>query len=120
MHALKGIVVFMGLIIVTLMILIVYGMIQKAQNPDFSFFGGDSTPSSVPAAGTPDASTSAKSFSMEKIMLDLPRGSTIEGTDMSDGRIAIRVDSDGKNGADTIVIIDINSGKTVGMIGINP
>ncbi len=110
MHALKGIVIFMGLIIVTLMILIVYGMIQKAQNPDFSFFGGDSTPVSVPA----------KSFSMEKIMLDLPRGSTIEGTDINEGRMAIRVDSDGKNGADTIIIVDINSGETVGIIGINP
>ncbi|MCK5166369.1 MAG: hypothetical protein KAQ66_03595 [Rhodospirillaceae bacterium] len=115
MYALKGIVVFMGLIIVTLMILIVYGMIQKAQNPDFSFFGNDTTPDSVPVAGT-----SAKSFPMEKIMLDVARGSTIEGTDISESRMAIRIDSDGKNGADTIVIVDINSGKTIGIIGINP
>ena len=113
MYALKGIVVFMGLIIVTLMILIVYGMIQKAQNPDFSFFGDGDTPDNVPVASAPTKN-------MEKIMLDVARGSTIEGTDVSEGRMAIRIDTDGKNGADTIVIIDINSGKTVGIIGINP
>ena len=113
MHALKGIVVFMGLIIATLMILIVYGMIQKAQNPDFSFFGNDAAPDNAPVAAQP-----AKN--MEKIILDVARGSTIEGTHMSDGRMAIRIDTDGKNGADTIIIIDISSGKTVGRVGINP
>lgn len=106
MHALKGIVVFMGLIIITLMVLIVYGMIQKAQNPDFSFFGKKETP--------------AISGGFNNINLGLPTGSTIIGSDVGENNISIRVDTDGTNGADTIIIMDIKSGNIVGRIGVGP
>lgn len=101
----------MGLIIVSLMILIVYGMIQKAKNPDFSFFSANDK--TIVSAG--DNTT------LQKILLNLPSASTIQSTDdMGQGRMAIRVDTDGTNGADTIIIIDINSGKIISQIGINP
>jgi len=110
MHALKGIVVFMGLIIVTLMVLIVYGMIQKAKNPDFSFFSGNNTVKEQSVTAT----------EMRDILLDLPQGSKIEGTDMDNGKMAIRVDTDGRNGADTIIVIDVTSGEVLSRVGIKP
>ncbi|MDH5187380.1 MAG: hypothetical protein OEW37_00325 [Rhodospirillaceae bacterium] len=100
----------MGLIIVTLMVLIVYGMIQKAKNPDFSFFSSDKT----------IEQQSGKADAIQDVLLDLPRGSTIEGTDMTGEHMAIRVDTDGKNGADTIIVIDISSGKILSRLGLNP
>jgi len=110
MHALKGIVVFMGLIIVTLMVLIVYGMIQKAKNPDFSFFSGNNAVEQQSGTAT----------EVRNVLLDLPRGSTIEGTNMTDNKMAIRVDTDGKNGADTIIVIDVVSAKVLSRVSINP
>ncbi|MCW9035172.1 MAG: hypothetical protein OQK35_07395 [Alphaproteobacteria bacterium] len=38
MNALKGLVIGMGLLIVAGMALLVWGLYQKAQNPDFKFF----------------------------------------------------------------------------------
>lgn len=114
MHALKGIVVFMGLIIVTLMILIVYGMIQKAQDPNFSFFSGNESGQTLKQA---PANLSNKA-DINKIMLGLPQGSTIEGTDMGADTMAVRVNTDGKDGADTIILIDIKSGNIISIVRI--
>jgi len=121
MAAVKGIVIFMGLIIVTLMGLIVYGFYQKAQNPDFKFFsnGEPKVVSSAPQSGTTAlASTSpptGQPASFGEVSLDLAPSAQVVSAQASDNRLVLVIARDGQT-ADLVAVIDINSGKVLGRV----
>ncbi len=111
MQALKGIVIFMGLMIITVMVLIVYGMVQKGSDPDFSFFGDDAplTLSSTPSTG-----------GFDRTQLGLPATSRILSTTAAEGRLILNIDSDADNQIDLVILLDLETGQVVGRVGIKP
>ncbi len=119
MRALKGIVAVLGLLIITVMILIVYGMIQKSQNPDFSFFSGTTDAPLTPAAPTKQG---AGRFA-DNAQVSLPHGGRIVSTTIGDGRLVISVDEDGTDGVervDTLIILDLETGRELGRVKVGP
>lgn len=134
MHALKGVVIIMTLIIAVLMTLIVYGMYQKSQDPSFKFFdlSGDkesvsaspTTPqvmpqtagnTNTPISGTPSPSTRA----FGDITLPLPAGARITSTTLSGDRLVIVV-SGGANTGDQVWVVDLASGQVIGRVKTQP
>lgn len=132
MGAVKGVVIFMGLLIVTLMGLIIYGFYQKSQNPDFKFFADDdaptqvvqSTPSPAPKSQdkptAPPIGTNALSVtSFGEVSLDLPGTARVMSASASANRLIMVIARDGQN-ADLVAVIDMNTGKVLGRVKTSP
>lgn len=115
MQALKGVVILMTLAIAVLMTLIIYGLYQKSQNPDFKYFdlsgGGEAaatTPATAPAMapGAPDMAVRA----FGDITLPLPQGARITSATVSGERLVVVVD-------DTQVwVVDLATGQVLGRV----
>lgn len=106
---LKGLVILMGFLIVFMMGLIIYGLYQKAQNPDFKMFGADDTSQlatgmlkDIPA-GSMGLSETAKILSVQ-----------VEGK-----RAILLVARDGVN-ADLLVVIDTHTGRVLNQMATHP
>jgi len=121
MNALKGAVIVMSVLIAILMTLMVYGLYQKSQNPDFKFFnlsGADKTPPQavpqVPVSGDLGrTTTSVPAFG--NIALDLPQGTAIISATPSGTQLVIVTASDGVH-ADQVWMVDMASGKVLGHV----
>ncbi|PCI40273.1 MAG: hypothetical protein COB46_07315 [Rhodospirillaceae bacterium] len=107
----------MTLAIATLMTLIVYGLYQKSQNPDFKFFDfsiSDAGPSAVmPVAPVSGTSTPVTAFG--NIKLDLPAGASIVSATPSGTQLIVITSSDGTKG-DQVWVLDIATGKVLSRI----
>ena len=107
MQALKGLVMGMGVLIVIGMILLVYGLIQKASDPDFTFFGN-----SGPAAVEKGAETASPAFG--DVVVPLAAG--CEAIDMRAERNRLFVRIGPAGACARIVAIDLTSGKILGNV----
>jgi len=128
MTAVKGVVIFMGLLIVTLMGLIIYGFYQKAQNPDFKFFADNdakpqitaTTPAfDAPAAPTAQVPAQASATSFGEVSLDLPANARVVSASADGHRLVMVIARDGQN-ADLVAVIDMTTGKVLGRVKTTP
>jgi len=131
-------VVGMGILIILGMIALVYGLIQKSDNPDFKFFDlatevpeleqalkevevplvgkkKDTTPTPQ-ATVSPTAMTPAKAFG--DMRLEIPKGYKIVETDMDSQRLVLRMINE--QGINRLMILDINSGAKLGGLSLAP
>ncbi len=110
MQALKGLVIGMGVLIVIVTIFLVYGLIQKGSDPDFSFFGlkGDAAPTARQA----DAAPTLRPFG--DITVPLASGCRVEDMRPENGRLFVRIGPEGS--CARIVAIDLASGKVLGNV----
>ncbi|NVK19123.1 MAG: hypothetical protein HWE30_10540 [Methylocystaceae bacterium] len=128
-------VVGMGILIILGMVALVYGLIQKADNPDFKFFDlATEAPEleqalkevEVPLLGKKKASEDspapatalapAKAFG--DIRLEIPKGYLIVETEMDSQRLVLRLVNEA--GTNRLMILDINSGAKLGGLTFAP
>lgn len=106
MGALKGLVLTMGLLIVVAMGALAYGLYHKASNPDFRLFGGGAD----------------KPAGFGEVRLAAPSGCVIASSDVEGGRLFVRFGAaaggETKPGCERIVVIDVASGATVGVVAV--
>ena len=125
MAAVKGLVIFMGFLIVTLMGLIVYGFYQKAQNPNFKFFASDDAQPRITAeAPRPDAVVTPSTAplianSFGEVSLDLPSTAQVISASAAGNRLVMVIARDGQN-ADLVAVVDMNTGKVLGRVKTSP
>ncbi len=120
MQALKGVVIIMTLTIAVLMTLIVYGMYQKSQNPDFKFFdlGGDDKAVTAPqqaASATAQPSTQPQTGgrAFGDITLPLAPGAQMKAATVSGNRlVVITAGPDGEQ----VWVVDMTSGQVLGRV----
>ncbi|MBT3359127.1 MAG: hypothetical protein HN403_05815 [Rhodospirillales bacterium] len=104
MQALKSLVIGMGLLIVVGMVLLVYGLIQRSSDPEFSFFGLKDDPTETAEPGKPFGDITVK----------LAEGCRVEDMRPDDGTLFVRVGPAGS--CARIIAIDLASGKTLGNV----
>ncbi|WP_419799534.1 MAG: hypothetical protein ACNI26_07745 [Terasakiella sp.] len=131
-------VVGMGILIILGMIALVYGLIQKSDNPDFKFFDlatevpeleqalkevevplvgkKKDTTSTTEVTPTPLTQTPAKAFG--DMRLEIPKGYKIVETDMDSQRLVLRMINE--QGMNRLMILDINSGAKLGGLSLAP
>ncbi len=108
MLALKTLVAGLGLLIVLAMTVIGYGLMKKAEDPDFSFFG----PSAPP---TPVVPTVAGLAPFGDIALGLPGDCVIaEAALVAESRMLLRVGGPGP--CARAVVVDLPSGRVLGSV----
>jgi len=126
-------VVGMGVLIIVGIIALVYGLIQKADNPDFKYFDltGDSAilettlsteqPTSPPLSGvtapTPISTPSSLS-AFGDMRLTLPAGYRVVDASLENNRLLVRL----QNAADAtrLMILNSQTGTTIGTIDFAP
>lgn len=119
MRSLKALVVVMGILIALVSGLLVYGLMQRSTDPNFSFFAKAPSATVSPAApATPSAPLATNPVSgsvpFGDVTVRLPAGCTIEDMRPDGGRLFVRV---GPAGACTqIVVVDLASGKVLGNV----
>ena len=106
MHALKALVVGLGVLIVGGMALLAYGLYMKASDPDFSIFRDGA------GEGAP-----AKQFG--QVELNLPKGCSIVDVHPDGGRLYLHIGPPVKS-CQRVIVIDATDGTVVGTIGVGP
>lgn len=122
MNALKGVVILMSLLIAIVMTLMVYGLYQKSQNPDFRFFnfsGTEKAPTEIipeaPVSGGLDKPSRATKAAFGDIALGLPKGSSIVSATPSGQQLVIITATNGAL-ADQVWMLDMDTGKILGRV----
>ncbi|WP_417789772.1 hypothetical protein [Terasakiella pusilla] len=130
---LVSIVIGMGLLIVLGLVALVYGLIQKADNPDFKFFDlSKNTPGieeaikdvEVPLVGNKSsqpqnnvaAPAPVKAFG--DMRLEIPQGYKVVETDLDSQRLVLRLINDA--GINKLMVLDINTGAKLGGLSLHP
>lgn len=134
MQALKGVVILMTVTIAVLMTLIVYGMYQKSQDPDFKFFdlgGGDQsaaapqiapqiTPDATPDVTPPTGAAVPTARAFGDITLPLPAGARITAATVSGDRLVIVVAGEAQTGetqtGEQVWVVDLATGQVLGRV----
>lgn len=130
-------VVGMGILIILGMIALVYGLIQKSDNPDFKFFDlAEEAPQleqalkevEVPLVGKkkdtqqgtsqPTTSALAPAKAFGDMRLEIPQGYKVVETDMDSQRLVLRLVNE--KGINRLMILDINSGAKLGGLSLHP
>lgn len=126
MRALKGLVAGLGLIIVIVMAVIVYGLYKKSSDPDFKFFsfGGqtsaDANPSQPSAAGTGGSAGGGEGLkSFGQVMVSLPDGCSIAGVTGDGKRLFLKI-GPAVPKCERIVVLDAVNGAILGNIKAAP
>ncbi len=130
-------VVGMGILIILGMIALVYGLIQKSDNPDFKFFDlakeapelekalkdvevplvgkkKEAPIASAPASVTPVVPVRA----FGDMRLEIPAGFKVVETDMDSQRLVLRLVNE--QGVNRLMILDINTGAKLGGLSLQP
>jgi len=125
MHALKGVVILMTVAIAVLMTLIIYGMYQKSQDPNFKFFNLSSNgekniavPVTAPISGA-DQPAAAMAQPFGDIDLPLPVGAHIASASVSGNRLIVIV-TGGSEPAGQVWVIDLGNGHVLGRVKAQP
>ncbi len=129
-------VIGMGILIILGMVALVYGLIQKNDNPDFKFFDlateapelekalkevevplvGKKTAAPQPAAPAPAAPiVPAKAFGDMRI--EIPKGYKVVETEMDSQRLVLRLIN--AAGTNRLMILDINTGAKLGGLSLH-
>lgn len=109
MRAIKGLVIGMGVLLVGGLALLVYGISQKAGNPDYKMFRG--SPASKTAATVPVAG-------FGETRLPLPAGCEVAEMRPDGPLLYLRI---GPAGAcERIIVIDVATGLSTGSIWLRP
>lgn len=127
----------MGILIVLGMVALVYGLIQKSDNPDFKFFDlateapeleqalkeieipllGKKKVEESPAFSTTTAPrTPARALG--DLRLEIPKGFRVKDTDLEGNRLIVRLGND--LGITRLLILDVNTGAKLGTIALEP
>jgi len=121
MQALKGLVIGLTILIVVAMTVIAYGLYRKTDEPDFKFFsfGGEKTTQDTaqPAILPSPATIKPKAFG--EVMLSLPKGCTIESVSGDGARVFLKI-GPGNNTCARIIIVDAESGASLGTLKVSP
>jgi hypothetical protein len=117
MQALKGLVIGMGVLIVAGMVLLVYGLYQKANDPDFKFFSLNEEKSNVeqsvapPVANSPTVTRRPQS-SFGNTAIPLALGDSLVSMIAEDNRLIMHIRN--SSGSEKVVITDMNRGTLLG------
>jgi len=133
-------VVGMGILIILGMVALVYGLMQKADNPDFKFFDlaaeapelekalkdievplvgkKTETASATQTQAVVTASAPAPVRSFGDMRLEYPKGYRVVETDMDGQRLVLRLTNDA--GINRLMILDINTGAKLGGVALHP
>ncbi|MCH7485803.1 MAG: hypothetical protein IIC04_02340 [Proteobacteria bacterium] len=103
MKLLKGLVVFMGILVVAGMAVLAYGIYMKATDPDFTFF-----------AGKPEKQEKSASFG--DVAFPLPADCNILETIPEGDRLYLRIGPVGP--CERIVVISADDGSVIGTIWV--
>jgi hypothetical protein len=117
MRALKTLVVIMGVLIVLVSGFLVYGLMQRSSDPNFSFFG-KAQPKAAATSGpaVPLATDSAAGLApFGDVTVRLPAGCTVEDMKPDGGRLFVRV-GPASGACSQIVVVDLASGKVLGNV----
>ena len=122
MKAVKGAIILMTLAIATLITLIIYGLYQKSQNPDFKFFNlsgvvpvtSEVIPS-APVSGPASSTSTTPVTAFGNIQLDLPEGASIVSATPSGTQLIVITSKDGSKG-DQVWVLDLATGKVLSRI----
>lgn len=130
MRALKGIVFIMTLAIAVLMTMLIYGMYQKSQNPDFKFFNlsekskpadtldGIKAPSAMteaPASALPTAPPSGPTRAFGDLTLPLPVGASVQSATVSGDRMVLIVTTANRTGHE-VWVVSLTTGQVLGRV----
>ena len=96
MQALKGFVVFMGLLIVAGLALVVYALVTRVSDGKGPLGGFDAT--TVP----------------------LPAGCTLAEARIEAGRLILRAEGPAERGCQQVILLDPESGKVLGRVTVAP
>jgi len=127
----------MGILIILGMVALVYGLIQKSDNPDFKFFDlATEAPGleqalkdiEVPLLGkkkteaTPAVTAIMPAPSpvraLGDLRLEIPKGFSVKSSDLEGNRLIVRLAND--LGITRLLILDVNSGAKLGTIVLEP
>jgi len=117
----KALIFVMTTLIAVLTGLIVYGLYQKSQDPNFKMFGSNDTPAieaEQPALMMP-TQTTGDIASFGEISLDLPATARVVSASTSGHRLILVIARDGQ-AADLVAVIDLNTGKVLGRVKTTP
>ncbi|MGB0682034.1 MAG: hypothetical protein ACPGOV_04980 [Magnetovibrionaceae bacterium] len=118
---LKALVIGLAVLIVMAMGLLVYGLIQRSDNPDFSFFG-DSEPvaqqSEAPVA-PPLAAKAATGIAFGETMVTIPDGCRLEDLATEAGRVLLRI-GPSAGACPRVIVVDLATGEVLGSIRVAP
>lgn len=118
MRALKGLVFVMTLAILVLMTLLVYGLYQKSQDPDFKFFKvSETAPQAAPEAPDGPAPGAVASRAFGDVTLPLPPGARIQSATVSGERLVVIV---AMPEGDQVWVVDLSTGQVLGRIKGHP
>jgi hypothetical protein len=128
MVALKALVAAMGILIVLGIGVLGYGMYQKAQNPDFTFFEPDPvaplTPAAMPSAVSPVPGLPASVVAREPlrpfgdIALPLPKGCDI--VEMTPHRRFLYLRIGPGRACARVIVVDLRGGRVLGTLSVEP
>ena len=127
-------VIGMGILIILGMITLVYGLIQKADNPDFKFFDlASEAPElekalkevEVPLVGqAKKGATQPQQKALEPVRafgdmrIEIPKGYKVVDSDMDSQRLVLRLINE--TGINRLMILDINTGAKLGGLSLHP
>lgn len=116
MRSLKALVVVMGILIVAVSGLLVYGLVQRSSDPGFSFFGTAKAPAAPAAQPTPVQPTAPAVLApFGDITVRLPAGCQVEDMKPDGGRLFLRVGPAGGACAQ-VIAVDLASGRVLGNV----
>ena len=114
MHALKALVIGMGVLIALVMGVMAYGLMKKASDPDFTFFDFARRPAAAAPGAVADIRPGA---AFGDVLVPLGPGCRIEDMKPDGNRLFLRVGpADGA--CQQIVVIDLASGKIMGNVKV--
>jgi len=128
MRALKGLVIGMGLLIVAGLVLLVYGLYQKANDPDFVFFKLTDEKSNTtqvtagtptiapPVAATQQVQPSLPQATFGETAIPLSPGDKLSSMIAEGNRLIMHIRNN--NGDERVVVTDMNSGALLGAFNL--
>jgi hypothetical protein len=122
-RALKALVVGLGLLIVLAGGLLVYGLVQRASDPDFKFFRREATSAALIPA-TPPMPAPASPIPLRPFgtaMVEIPAGCKLVEVIPAGDRMLLRVGSgeavSGEH-CQRVVVIDLINGRVLGTVAV--
>lgn len=124
MHALKGLVVGLGVLIIAGFVLLAYGFYLKITDPEFRVLkaerGRPAAAATEPAIdpSEPRSGPASATAGFGEVRLALPEGCTVVEMRPDGGRLYLRTGPEGL--CERIVVVDARTGAVTGTLAIRP